>query len=856
MVTATSTCTGACSGATQVGTVYPASFDSLDPGDIATFEWIYTIQGDTAGDFVTFTAGLLNGIDTVQAVATLQPVPVAENADVALESGGVVDDAAINESILLFHKETELVPSPGYQMMSSDSDGGSSGLEISMETQLAANPISFFTNNGTSAISVPAGKWNASLAIRSAPLPFDVSGDPIGMIFHMEDGAGVNPDNSEGDSSRDLTECGLLTFNELIGHQNDDAEERSSGTVDLGTSSIDHELIYETPGFQHVGLRWELDIPKDAIIQSAYIDFDSRIASSGSVDLIIGAEDVDDAGQFTTTNSDISDRWASVTTEKVVWDNIPSWFANEDSDDGTDTRTPDLKDIVQEMVERSDWDSGDGIVFIFKDNGGLTGHRTAKHFDTSGYPGVDPTDAARLIVVYGTTGTPSWDSNEGPHGSGAYYYDGVSMCHRSTNNVSTGDHNLPSWWDSTTSLWFKTEFVDQVDKEQMLFFMDWDNQYPNADYYKIAIGSEGDGRILFEYDGDNGNKPVPCLSVNEYDDGDWHMVTAMKDQSADRCWLYIHDIDGVEEEVVDNDVFWSGNHDVGAFGTWHLGTMNERAYYFNGYIDDVMHWNYDYLSTDEVAELAITNYGLGAHQLDVSMNITDTNGSIVDNIYIEKAIPIPFQDPKGYSETNDDAYTLFNVTMNIPTITNFTIGQRLNYSMNFVPGSATWEPLDMNIDIDDTGYTDPYPSYLQIPMPDNPFQSYIVYDRTLPLEFFLENSGADGVYFVYPGTRAIFDDGFGNSYASYIKWVNGTGTEWDVDENEDSIYIPTGEVAWMHFWENPTDRPCKASGVCNSAGTIIPAGTYRVAIWVNGYSDQGETFGRSVVLGVITVTAP
>jgi len=85
MVSAVTNCTVSCSS-TYVSGPTPASFASLAPGDIAIFEWVYTIDGDTSGDNVTFTASLGNGVYTDTAVVTIQTVALAENANVSLET--------------------------------------------------------------------------------------------------------------------------------------------------------------------------------------------------------------------------------------------------------------------------------------------------------------------------------------------------------------------------------------------------------------------------------------------------------------------------------------------------------------------------------------------------------------------------------------------------------------------------------------------------------------------------------------------------------------------------------------------------------------------------------------------------
>jgi hypothetical protein len=128
----------------------------LDPGDIATFEWVYTLNGAADGDDFTFTANLVNGVDTATANVSIKIVETALNAQVSFETGGVNVESQLDDSILLFHLEQTQVPSPGYQMFSSSTDGGSTGLKIDMEGKTAAlGAFSVFTNNGSAGEKLP-----------------------------------------------------------------------------------------------------------------------------------------------------------------------------------------------------------------------------------------------------------------------------------------------------------------------------------------------------------------------------------------------------------------------------------------------------------------------------------------------------------------------------------------------------------------------------------------------------------------------------------------------------------------------------------------------------------------------------
>ncbi len=144
-------------------------------------------------------------------------------------------------------------------------------------------------------------------------------------------------------------------------------------------------------GITATGVRFTgLNIPQGATITNAYIQFtsdNSTSSNSGSPTVMIQGENVNNAAQFTTGSNNISNR--SNTTASVNWA-IPSWGTANQS--GANQRTPALTSVVQEIVNRSGWASGNAMVF--KITGGGSDRRDAESFDgNSGR-------AAQLVVEY------------------------------------------------------------------------------------------------------------------------------------------------------------------------------------------------------------------------------------------------------------------------------------------------------------------------------------------------------------------------------------------------------------------------------------------------------------------------
>ena len=160
----------------------------------------------------------------------------------------------------------------------------------------------------------------------------------------------------------------------------DDAEERVSGSVSLGSSDL--ELVFDKPatGDQTVGMRFNaVTIPPGATIVTAYVQFQVDEISSDATSLTIEGEATENATTFSGSSGNISSR--SRTASFVSWDPAP-WTTKGDA--GPDQQTPDIASIIQEIVNRSGWSSGNSLVIIITG----TGERTAESFngDQNGAP--------------------------------------------------------------------------------------------------------------------------------------------------------------------------------------------------------------------------------------------------------------------------------------------------------------------------------------------------------------------------------------------------------------------------------------------------------------------------------------
>ncbi len=163
----------------------------------------------------------------------------------------------------------------------------------------------------------------------------------------------------------------------------DDMEELirggEEGAGNMDASSSDIEIGVQEPGQtetvpQYVGLRFaDLMIPQGATITGAYIQFtvdENKNGNPFNVDIV--AEDVDNAPTFTVAQYDISSRYASHSTASSVnWtlagDGSADWLNENDATPLQ--RTPDISSLVQAVVGRTGWASGNAMSFIMVGGG-------------------------------------------------------------------------------------------------------------------------------------------------------------------------------------------------------------------------------------------------------------------------------------------------------------------------------------------------------------------------------------------------------------------------------------------------------------------------------------------------------
>ena len=139
-----------------------------------------------------------------------------------------------------------------------------------------------------------------------------------------------------------------------------------------------------------------ITIPQGATIDTAKLTLTAAVALSGTVvNSKISAEDTDDAATWS-TKADYDTRFANHTTAIVSWDGIGAWTVDTEYD------SPDISTVIQEIVDRAGWASGNDIAIFWEDSDDRSSYlRKAYSYDASS------AKAPKLVITYTAATTTS-----------------------------------------------------------------------------------------------------------------------------------------------------------------------------------------------------------------------------------------------------------------------------------------------------------------------------------------------------------------------------------------------------------------------------------------------------------------
>jgi hypothetical protein len=214
----------------------------------------------------------------------------------------------------------------------------------------------------------------------------------------------------------------------------DDAEENSAGGISI--SSSDLELTFDGSQ-QTVGMRFSnFNVPQGATITRAYVQFMTDEVNTETTNLTIQGQAADNAAIFTFGAFNISSR--PRTAASASWSPVPCTTVGLS---GPDQRTPELKSVIQEIVNRPGWMSGNSLAIIITG----TGHRTARAFEYG--------TGTEMLHVEFTSGSPPTNTapvvDAGPDRT-------VNLPSSASLDGTVTDDNLPNPPAAVTVTWTKS----------------------------------------------------------------------------------------------------------------------------------------------------------------------------------------------------------------------------------------------------------------------------------------------------------------------------------------------------------------------------------------------------------------
>jgi hypothetical protein len=170
----------------------------------------------------------------------------------------------------------------------------------------------------------------------------------------------------------------------------DDAQEAvASGNIFRESTDLRmcHAGSHQIFAFRFTGIT----VPPGATIVTAAIQFtaDSPSKSTGSPEFTIYGEATDDAATISSPNFSISN--LPKTTASASW-SPGAWDTDEEA--GPEQKTSDLSEILQEIVDREGWSSGNAVKFIIEGPDSASDVRAAVAYDG------DPDLAPLLEITY------------------------------------------------------------------------------------------------------------------------------------------------------------------------------------------------------------------------------------------------------------------------------------------------------------------------------------------------------------------------------------------------------------------------------------------------------------------------
>ncbi len=380
---------------------------------------------------------------------------------------------------------------------------------------------------------------NASVFIQNSPtIPSTLTCNKGSCADSFSDSIVLNCSGSTdflGDSIVYVIEKGnassynaTTTLNKQINTGNDDAEEFEPGpyAVDLASSDLEIGLDGNR---QLVGMRFQsVNIPQGAEILYANVTMEVDVATwTGKFNVNVLGEDTNSAPAFSASSGNLTNR--EKTSSEVNWA-----ISQQFTPVNTKYATPNIRDIIQEIVDRPGWSSGNNMaIFIGESNSSndLYDVREMESYDGESaaapilyikYRKYDYTvignHTAGTTLTWNLASDPKHETYErlrcravDPSGSGLYsdYYrlnTSLWVNRLPTHNTPT---ITPTYPNATSNLTCNWQSVSDADSDRTMNITNWyKNNKSTTLLYMPFEGNGNEARNATDYSGYENNGTV------------------------------------------------------------------------------------------------------------------------------------------------------------------------------------------------------------------------------------------------------------------------------------------------------------------------------------------------------------
>ena len=472
-----------------------------------------------------------------------------------------------------------------------------------------------------------------------------------------------------------------------------------------------------------------------------------------------------------------------------------------------------------------------------------------------------------------------FDAGGGPDGDNYFASDPNTYGDQWFQDDGNFDDISPGTYPDTIAVWARIPDIsgntgaDSVGQPIVHFGDDSDvDGSNNREQDDMGIHVTTNGRIEFAFSTDLGDDSVDCVSPSAYDNNRWMHIVGVRD-GVHSCKLYING------ELVDSDTASHGTTSVDTDANFIFARDNDGEPDMLGDVASYIFWDDAALTAEQVTELYYTNYGNNGTRLYMTVERTDSDGVFIETVVPETKIELPYHsvtinqdssDPNdwlslqthNFTDTNEDSilkYSQANMTGVSSSEITLSPTERLKLTLDWKDEDDQNLPINITFDnnFSDTWELPDGPSFLQTPTPDPRWPSFLSFEYDEQVEYLAYNEGPGGIWFVYSGTRLVLTSNDGvTSYAAVPYTVNATTQPTPVSDyseitpSQDSIYIPAEHYAEIDFYQ--LQSPPKPDNSPPGANEV-PTGDYDAALYLQGYDELGETFKKTVDLGLVHI---